>query len=221
MGRTFAWRFGGRSVAMVSLVAVVACSVDASHRTRLPATHRRGDTRPRAQLANDQSAEGLYVRGLRLSGGVSFDKVRAKFGPDDERYGKPGRVSYEWRLRDKTRLTATFDAINSLQSATLAITDRTNVSPTTYAVLSGSRIVPGRVTLSGVRRGFPEGQLGELLSGENLNILGYAVRFGGEGSEMMRFSVSWLGNPEDKTVAQRNRLPVTSIEVGFFKDLLF
>jgi hypothetical protein len=31
----------------------------------------------------------------------------------------------------------------------------------------------------------------------------------------MRFTVSWVGDPDAKSSSQRNRLPITSVEVGF------
>jgi hypothetical protein len=67
-------------------------------------------------------------------------------------------------------------------------------------------------TLGAVRKQFPRGELGERLRGEGWNLLDYTIQFGGEGSEIMSFGVSWtdLTDRTNSTIAQRDRLTVTN-----------
>lgn len=187
---------------------------------QVPKQQRQTTRVPKVVSASDRArvalGDGLYVNGLRLTGGVSHDKVRAKFGPDDERYGQPGEINYRWEFKDGSFLTMEFDSIGSLQKATLAAWGK-RLNSKTFAVLDGKRIVPGQTTLGELRKQFPRGELGEATRGEGWNFLDYTVQFAGEGSEIMSLGISWtdLTDSANKTVAQRNRLKVKTIEVGF------
>jgi hypothetical protein len=185
-----------------------------------PASQHKNRRSSTADIQRSTLESGLYVNGLNLTGGVSIDKVKGKLGADDERYGKPGKVSYVWKLKDGSVLTAEFDSIGSLQRATLATGDTKRLNGRTFSVIDGWRIVPGKTTFGALRKLLKRGQLGKTWSAENMTFLDYSVPFGGEGSEVMRFGISWIGLSDqgktvNKTITQRDRLKIETIEVGF------
>jgi serine/threonine protein kinase len=160
--------------------------------------------------------DGLHVNGLALLGAVSQSKVLGTFGTEDERYGPSpeGEVYYAWTFQDGSYLTVGFDQVGSLVSATLAAnpegTGRGRLADSTYAVLDGRRVVPGQDTLASVVEWFPGGQMSEVSSMEGSYFVDYSVPFGGEGSELMKFSLVWTAGNESSIPTTR---PLDSISV--------
>jgi hypothetical protein len=160
--------------------------------------------------------DGLHVNGLALLGAVSQSKVLDTFGTEDERYGPSpeGEVYYAWTLQDGSYLTVGFDQVGSLVSATLAAnpegTGGGRLADSTYAVLDGRRVVPAQDTLASVVEWFPGGQMSEVSSMEGSYFVDYSVPFGGEGSELMKFSLVWTEGNESSIPTTR---PLDSISV--------
>ena len=190
-------RFAVTATTLAVLVGsgVFASTVTITERRPAPNGHTRS-TGARPALIRVALADGLYVGGFFLDLGVSIDKVKAHFGPDDERYGTKDEVDYTWKMRDGSRLSLTFDGIGSMKAATLVVDKPGTLNPRTFVVLDRRRIIPGKVTLATVRRVLPQGRLGEVQSGEGFNFVDYEVNHGGEGSEVMGFGIGWDGMPD-------------------------
>jgi hypothetical protein len=175
--------------------------------------------KPETTSPDTTAEDGLYVRGLPLSLGVSRAKVLEKLGVEDERFSGEGTVSYSWKLKGGDALTVEFDSAGSVRSATLALGKGKPGDDAPYALLHGTRVSPRRTTLGEVRRLLPGGLLGKPWSAEGLSNQTYTVYFGGEDSESMAFGVLWENDSPgtDKEQPKRDAMPIANITVGAAK----